>query len=133
VILRGGKSGKDYVSNYASNFVLDAADKMRGAKLNPAVMIDCSHANSSYDHTKQSLAWTDALEQKFEHDSQNMVGMMIESNLRPGKQSIPSDHDKSKLEYGVSVTDACVGWEETEALLEQAYNMAGEKRLAVSN
>jgi 3-deoxy-7-phosphoheptulonate synthase len=62
-----------------------------------------------------------------------MVGMMIESNLRPGKQSIPSDHDKSKLEYGVSVTDACIGWEETEALLEQAYNMAGEKRLAVSN
>jgi 3-deoxy-7-phosphoheptulonate synthase len=127
VILRGGRSGKDYVTNFAASNVLDASDKMRGAKLNAAVMIDCSHANSSYDHTKQSLAWTDALEQKFVQGSQDLVGMMIESNLRPGKQSIPADHDKSKLEYGVSVTDACVGWEETTVMLEQAHNVAGKQ------
>ncbi len=131
VILRGGKNTTGYVTNFAPDFVQDAADKMRAAKLNPAVMTDCSHANSSYDHTKQSLAFNATLEQKFLRNNPDLVGLMLESNLRPGKQSIPSDHDKTKLEYGVSVTDACIGWEETEVLLENAYNMAG-KQLAVS-
>ncbi|WP_034387057.1 3-deoxy-7-phosphoheptulonate synthase [Deinococcus sp. YIM 77859] len=114
VILRGGRSGP----NYAPPFVQEAAELMRAAGLIPAVMVDCSHANSGSDHTRQALVWRDVLGQRLAGQTA-LKGLMLESNLRPGKQPIPAD--LTQLQPGVSVTDACVGWDETEALLLWAH------------
>ncbi|MFB9993603.1 3-deoxy-7-phosphoheptulonate synthase [Deinococcus oregonensis] len=114
VILRGGRGGP----NYAPQFVKEAADLMRAAKLEPAVMVDCSHANSGSDHTRQSLVWRDVMQQRLA-GQMAIRGLMIESNINPGKQNIPAD--LADLKSGVSVTDACIGWAETEALLLEAH------------
>lgn len=121
VILRGGRKGP----NYAPGFVAEAADLMSGAKLRPAVMVDCSHANSGSDCTRQGVVWRDVLGQHLAGQSA-IRGLMLESNLMAGKQSIPAD--LSQLRPGVSVTDACVGWEETEALLLEAHARLSEQK-----
>ncbi|SMB95213.1 3-deoxy-7-phosphoheptulonate synthase [Deinococcus hopiensis] len=118
LILRGGRGGP----NYAPQFVAEAAGLMEAAGLPPAVMVDCSHANSGSDHTRQALVWRDALGQR-QRGQKAIVGLMVESNINAGKQNIPSD--LSQLQYGVSVTDACVGWDETEALLLEAHGVLG--------
>lgn len=118
VILRGGRAGP----NYAAPFVAEAAALMEAAGLTPAVMVDCSHANSGSDHTRQAAVWRDVLAQRLAGQGA-IRGLMLESNLRPGKQAIPAD--LSQLQPGVSVTDACVGWEETEALLLEAHAALG--------
>ncbi len=114
VILRGGRTG----TNYDAEAVEDAGQRLRKAGLGPALIVDCSHHNSGYDHQKQGLVWGEVLKQRVGGNT-DLVGLMLESNLGEGKQSIPAD--PSKLQYGVSVTDACVGWEATEELLENAY------------
>ena len=113
LVLRGGQSGP----NYDSASVDDAARLLTAAHLPPAVIVDCSHANSGSDHTRQHLAWQDVLSQRAA-GSRALRGVMLESHLSPGKQSIPAD--LTDLEYGVSITDACIGWEETEDLLRAA-------------
>jgi 3-deoxy-7-phosphoheptulonate synthase len=80
--------------------------------------VDCSHANSGKDHRRQSIVWRDVLSQRVAGD-RSIVGMMLESNLLPGSQ--PVSRDRAALAYGVSVTDACIGWEETESLLLEAH------------
>ena len=115
VILRGSRLGP----NYDNQSVTKTIELMAASKLAPAVMIDCSHANSGSDFTKQRVVWREGLAMRKAGVSQ-MIGMMVESNLSEGKQSIGSD--LSTLTYGVSVTDACVGWNETVAMLEEAYN-----------
>ncbi|WP_291430088.1 3-deoxy-7-phosphoheptulonate synthase [Deinococcus sp.] len=120
VILRGGRGGP----NYAPQFVKEAGDLMRAAGLTPAVMVDCSHANSGSDHTRQSLVWRDVLHQRAA-GQRAVRGLMIESNLRAGKQGIPAD--RRDLIPGLSVTDACVGWDETEALLLEAHAALGRE------
>lgn len=124
VILRGGRNGP----NYAPQFVKEAADLMSAAGLTPAIMVDCSHANSGSDHTRQNLVWRDVLHQR-SAGGRAIRGLMLESNLQGGKQSIPAD--LSSLKAGVSVTDACVSWEETEGLLREAYRALGEAEVAV--
>lgn len=119
VILRGSRTGGVIRSNYDSGCVLLVEEKMREAGVQPAIMIDCSHANSNYDYIKQEVVWNTVLEEHLvKHES--VVGMMLESNLNPGKQSVPDD--RSQLKYGVSITDGCVGWETTEQMLRQAYD-----------
>jgi 3-deoxy-7-phosphoheptulonate synthase len=95
---------------------------MRSAGLSPAVMVDCSHANSGSDHTRQELVWNTMLEHHMRNPNV-VVGMMVESNLFEGKQAIPDD--LAQLRYGVSITDACIGWDATERLLEHAYEKLG--------
>jgi 3-deoxy-7-phosphoheptulonate synthase len=114
VILRGGRHGR----NFNAEHVKHAADLMRSARLQPAVLVDCSHHNSGYDYRQQHVAWNDVMVQKYQHGSRDVVGLMIESNINEGKQAIPSDG--SPLKYGVSVTDACIGWQETEELIAGA-------------
>lgn len=114
VILRGGRQGP----NFAPEFVAEAAALMGAAGLRPAVMVDCSHANSGSDHTRQALVWRDVLRQRREGQLA-LRGLMLESNLCPGKQSVPAGD--APLRYGTSITDACVGWDETEALLLEAH------------
>lgn len=118
VILRGGRGGP----NYAPSFVTEAADLMRAAGLTPAVMVDCSHANSGSDCTRQHLVWNDVLGQRLAGQTA-LRGLMLESNLEAGKQAIPNDG--TPLRRGVSVTDACVGWDETEKLLLEAHERLG--------
>ncbi|GAA4016457.1 3-deoxy-7-phosphoheptulonate synthase [Deinococcus rubellus] len=113
VVLRGGQDGP----NYSAPNVAEAARLMTQAHLTPAVVVDCSHANSGSDHTRQHLVWDDVLSQR-RVGSRVLRGAMIESHLNPGKQSIPAD--LTDLQYGVSVTDACIGWDETEQLLRAA-------------
>lgn len=113
VVLRGGKPGP----NYGAASVAQAETLLQEAGLNPALVVDCSHANSGGDHARQHLVWQDVLAQRAA-GTRSLRGLMIESHLNPGKQTIP--RDLSELQYGVSVTDACVGWPETEAMLEEA-------------
>jgi 3-deoxy-7-phosphoheptulonate synthase len=117
VILRGSHRGP----NYDASSIAETERLMLDAELPPAIMVDCSHANSGSDHTRQEQVWNSVLEEHRAHPS--LVGMMIESHLHEGKQAIPAN--LSQLRYGVSITDACVGWEATERMLESAYQALG--------
>jgi 3-deoxy-7-phosphoheptulonate synthase len=111
IVLRGG-GGK---SNYGAEHVARAEAAVAGEGVARSIMIDCSHDNSNKDHTRQGLVAHEVLRQ-FREGRQSIMGLMLESNLNPGKQTwqkgIP-------LTYGVSITDACLGWNETEALLSE--------------
>lgn len=114
IILRGG-GGKP---NYDAAWVKFAEERLKAANLPQRIVIDCSHGNSNKDHHKQIKVFQNVVEQILDgHDS--IVGMMLESNLFEGNQSIPKD--LKDLKYGVSVTDKCIGWEDTEALIMAAY------------
>ena len=115
-ILRGGRAGP----NYTAPFAAEAGDKLRASGLSPALIVDCSHHNSGYDHSQQEVVWHDVLAQRVA-GNRDLVGMMLESNMRAGKQPI-----SDTLEYGVSLTDACVGWETTAELLKAAYEALAE-------
>jgi len=94
-----------------------AIDAMQAAR--PArIVVDCSHANSGKDHRRQSIVWRDVLEQRIAGD-RSIMGMMLESNINPGSQ--PPQRDRALLAYGVSITDGCIGWDETEELLLEAH------------
>jgi 3-deoxy-7-phosphoheptulonate synthase len=114
LMLRGGRSG----SNYSPEILLEARAKLEAAGLPACVIVDCSHANSGKDHRRQSIVWRDVLSQRVAGD-QSIVGLMLESNIHPGSQ--PFHSDRTRLQYGVSVTDGCIGWEETEELLLEAH------------
>lgn len=115
IILRGG-GGKP---NYDAAWVKFAEERLKAADLPQRIVIDCSHGNSNKDHRKQTAVFENAIEQILDgHDS--IVGMMLESNLFEGNQSIPKD--LKDLKYGVSVTDKCISWEETEKLILAAYD-----------
>ncbi|HEX4148897.1 MAG TPA: 3-deoxy-7-phosphoheptulonate synthase, partial [Pirellulales bacterium] len=96
------------------------------AGLSPRIMVDCSHANSDKDHRRQELVWNDVIEQRVAGNA-NILGLMLESNLVEGSQKLAGN--AAALRYGVSITDACTGWEETEALLLSAERVlrASEK------
>jgi 3-deoxy-7-phosphoheptulonate synthase len=117
IILRGGRTG----TNYDPQTVQDAVAGMNKSGLAPNVMIDCSHANSEKDHLKQEVVWLNVLEQRAA-GATNIIGMMLESNLHEGQQKLV---DPKRLAYGVSITDACLGWEKTEELLEAAHAAMG--------
>jgi 3-deoxy-7-phosphoheptulonate synthase len=114
LMLRGGRSG----SNYSADVVEDARKRLEAAGLPTRVIVDCSHANSGKDHRRQSVVWRDVIEQRVAGD-RVIAGLMLESNIMPGSQAVQSD--RSKLHYGVSITDGCIGWEETEELLLEAH------------
>lgn len=113
VILRGGTPGP----NHSPDQVAQTEALMTAAGRRPAILVDCSHANSGGRHERQALVWNDVLAQR-RGGTASLRGLMLESHLHAGKQGIPAD--LGQLQYGVSVTDACVGWEETEALLRSA-------------
>ncbi|MEW4456349.1 3-deoxy-7-phosphoheptulonate synthase [Bremerella sp. JC817] len=114
LILRGGRSGP----NYSREKIADAIAQLEKRNQQPRLLVDCSHGNSLKDHTRQAAAWRDVLEQRAE-GCRAIAGMMLESNIKPGNQKLTDDI--SQLEYGVSITDACIGWEETEQLLLEAH------------
>jgi len=114
LILRGGRSGP----NYDPASLDEAVAKLTKANLPPRLMVDCSHANSNKDYRLQNVAWASCIAQRLAGNT-NLVGMMLESNLNPGNQSLPDN--LADLKYGVSITDGCIGWEETEHLILSAH------------
>jgi 3-deoxy-7-phosphoheptulonate synthase len=114
VVLRGG-GGRP---NYDSVSVAIAEQAMKKAGLAANLVVDCSHANSYKKPDLQPLVMSDVVQQ-IRHGNRSLVGVMIESNIVGGNQPIPED--LSKLTYGCSVTDSCIGWEETEELLRSAH------------
>jgi len=119
VILRGGKAA----SNFEAADVAKTAQMLRDAKLPTGLMVDCSHANSGKKYEKQQVAWRSVVEQRVAGNV-DLVGLMLESNRSEGDQKLGDD--PSKLEYGVSITDACIGWDETEQLIDWAYNQLAD-------
>jgi 3-deoxy-7-phosphoheptulonate synthase len=110
IVLRGGKRGP----NYDAEHVQQAARELTTLGLTPRVMIDCSHDNSNKDYARQSIVLQNVAEQ-LAAGSRHILGVMIESHLVAGKQSISKD--LSKLVYGQSITDGCVDFETTKTLL----------------
>ncbi len=110
VVLRGG-GGKP---NYDSVSVALCEQDLEKAGLRQAIMIDCSHANSNKDPALQPLVMQDIAHQIIEGNG-SIIGLMVESNLNWGNQSIPEN--LADLKYGVSVTDACIDWATTEKTL----------------
>jgi 3-deoxy-7-phosphoheptulonate synthase len=110
VVLRGG-NGKP---NYDSASVALCEQALSAIAVRPNIMVDCSHANSNKDAALQPLVAEDVARQILE-GNQSIIGLMIESNLSWGNQSIPKD--LGDLRYGVSVTDACIDWKTTQDLL----------------
>ena len=113
VILRGGKQ-----TNYDSVSVRECENEMVGSGLSPALMVDCSHANSRKDYRRQPLVAEDVIHQ-IREGNQSIIGLMIESHLDEGNQS--ADLPRDEMKYGVSITDACISWDTTEKLLRQAH------------
>jgi 3-deoxy-7-phosphoheptulonate synthase len=113
VILRGGKS-----TNYDAASVAAACAELEKSKLPTTLMVDCSHANSSKQHEKQLEVARDIAAQ-ITAGSKSVFGVMVESHLQAGAQKFtPGKDDSSKLEYGKSITDACLGWDDSLASLE---------------
>jgi 3-deoxy-7-phosphoheptulonate synthase len=115
LILRGGRRGP----NYHEEDVEDAQELLTRAGLRPSVIIDCSHANSRKQHQRQLRVLESVIHQRLRGNTA-VVGFMLESNLHEGRQAIPDNIDE--LEYGVSITDACISWEQTEDALLKTYS-----------
>lgn len=119
VVLRGG-GGKP---NYDSVSIALCEQALEKAKLPTNIVVDCSHANSNKDHNVQPLVLDDIAHQ-IKDGNRSICGVMIESNINEGNQSIPDD--LSQLKYGVSVTDACISWESTvKSLNKMASTLTG--------
>ncbi|MFU8848737.1 MAG: 3-deoxy-7-phosphoheptulonate synthase [Opitutales bacterium] len=113
IVLRGGSSGP----NYGADDVAVAREALQKADLTPAIMTDCSHANSAKDPAKQPEVFTEIVRQSLNDPS--VIGAMVESNLEHGSQPFPQPVDQ--LKYGISITDGCIDWPTTEAMLLQAH------------
>jgi 3-deoxy-7-phosphoheptulonate synthase len=112
LVLRGGRER----GNFDAESVAEAADLVAGQGLARPVMVDCSHGNSGKDHTRQGPVCGRVLSQVGAGQGA-VMGLMLESHLHPGRQDWRPD---AALQYGVSITDACIGWDETHDLLEHA-------------
>jgi len=112
VVLRGG-AGRP---NYDSVSVALCEQELRKAGLPERIVVDCSHGNSNKDPALQPLVARDCAEQVV-NGNRSIIGLMLESNLEAGNQEIPAD--RSKLRYGVSVTDGCIDWATTDRTLRE--------------
>lgn len=111
LILRGGRDAV----NYGADSVAAVCKQLESAELAPRVAIDCSHGNSNKDHTKQGTVCRDVAGQIANGD-RRIIGVMLESNLVAGAQKLAQGH---QLVYGQSITDACMGWDETLGLFRE--------------
>ncbi|CCE78843.1 Piso0_000875 [Millerozyma farinosa CBS 7064] len=131
VILRGGKNG----TNYDEQSVKETKEAL--AKANIAgengkarrIMVDCSHGNSNKNHRNQPLVAAEIARQ-LSNGEQSICGLMIESNIEEGRQDVPPPEKggKDSLKYGCSITDACIGWKDTEDVLEVLAKSVTQRR-----
>ena len=120
IILRGGSRGP----NYHAADIEAASAMLHKAGVCERVMVDCSHANAAKNYLRQVDVAAD-LAQQIAGGEQRILGLMIESHLNPGKQEL---RPGVPLQYGVSVTDGCIGWDQTEDLLRQLAQAARQRR-----
>jgi len=113
IVLRGGNDRP----NYSPEDIRKTEELLAKAGVSQTIMVDCSHANSEKDHTRQEAVLYNVLEQ-LAAGNRNISSVMIESFLEEGNQPLG---DATRLRYGVSITDKCVGWETTERMLRQAH------------
>jgi 3-deoxy-7-phosphoheptulonate synthase len=126
VILRGGKQ-----PNYDAASVATAVAELQAAKLTPRLMVDCSHANSSKQHQRQIDVAKDIAGQ-LSGGSQHIFGVMVESHLKAGAQKFTTGvDDPAKLVYGQSITDACIGWEDSVDVLKVLSDAVKARREAL--
>lgn len=125
IILRGGKN----FTNYDPESVAKAKESIaKSSDPNIKLMIDCSHDNSKKDYKNQPVVLKSVVEQISAGES-SIIGVMIESNINEGKQSMPpGDGGKESLKYGVSITDSCVSWETTVTMLKDLAQAVQERR-----
>lgn len=109
IVLRGGSSGP----NYSPAHIAQTLALLKCPAGERRIMVDCSHGNSNKDYRLQPTALREVVAQIVAGE-RAIMGVMLESNIAPGQQDLHGD-----LQYGVSVTDACIGWEETEALIHE--------------
>ena len=115
LVLRGGAAG----SNYDESSIALASAALEQAGLDAGIMVDCSHANSGKDPQRQPEVLAEVLRQRLA-GSQSLRAVMIESHLCDGQQSLGGP-----LQYGVSVTDGCLGWDKTAVMLRKAARLLG--------
>jgi 3-deoxy-7-phosphoheptulonate synthase len=121
VVLRGGRLR----TNYDAASIREAETKLAQAGLRPGLMVDCSHANSAKQHAVQEEVWRSVIEQRAA-GTRSLTGVMVESYLQEGNQPFPQD--PAKLQYGVSITDACLGWDVTERMLRRGHAILKEAK-----
>lgn len=119
VVLRGGRAR----TNYDADSIRDAEAALAKAKLPTGLMVDCSHANSGKVPARQEDVWRSVIEQRV-GGTKSLIGVMVESFLSEGAQPFPKP--VNELQYGVSITDACISWETTERMLRQGYEALGK-------
>ncbi|KFX95411.1 hypothetical protein O988_02818 [Pseudogymnoascus sp. VKM F-3808] len=112
VILRGGTKG----TNFDAKSIAEAKAALQKSGVRERLMVDCSHGNSQKDHRNQPKVAAVLAEQIAQGETA-IMGVMIESNINEGNQKVPKE-GKAGLKYGVSITDACIGWDDTESVLE---------------
>ena len=123
VILRGGKA-----PNYDAVSVQAACAELAEAGMNARLMVDCSHANSSKQHQKQLDVARD-IGGQVAGGARQVFGLMVESHLNAGSQKFtPGKNDPQALEYGKSITDACLGWDDSETLLNDLAESVRQRR-----
>jgi 3-deoxy-7-phosphoheptulonate synthase len=115
LVLRGGKH-----PNYDPVSVADACQKLTAKNLPSGIVVDCSHDNSGKKYQGQAFVLKNVINQRID-GNENLIGLMLESNLYEGNQKLTSD--PGSLRYGVSITDECISWETTEALLSLGQDM----------
>jgi len=114
IVLRGG----NVRTNYDAESIADAVEQLNKAGLPTGLMVDCSHANSGKQHTRQEQVWRCVIDQRAA-GNRTLIGLMVESYLEEGNQPLPKN--PADLRYGVSITDACVDWATTERMLRYAH------------
>ncbi|KAK3498139.1 DAHP synthase [Neurospora crassa] len=126
VILRGGTKG----TNYDAKSIAEAKAALEKSGLRQRLMIDCSHGNSNKNHKNQPKVAAE-IAQQLENGETGIMGVMIESNINEGNQKVPEE-GKCGLKYGVSITDACIGWEDTVATLDTLAQAVKKRREVLS-
>lgn len=121
VVLRGGNDGPNFDRDTVQQAFTRSQPHTGHTR---PIMVDCSHANSNKDHRRQRLVLDDVLAQ-WTQDNHGILGVMIESNIHEGRQDWKPD---APLDYGVSITDACVGWDETVTMLHHARDVVKQSR-----
>jgi 3-deoxy-7-phosphoheptulonate synthase len=117
-VLRGGHGG----ANYGRTSISGAQRRLAREGLPVVMMVDCSHANSGRVAARQEEVWREVIQQRVA-GTRSLIGLMVESYLEEGSQPFPKT--AGDLRYGLSITDACVGWATTERLLRWGAEQVG--------
>ncbi|KAG0138349.1 hypothetical protein HOY82DRAFT_545576 [Tuber indicum] len=126
IILRGGKKG----TNYDAASIKDSKERLRAKGTQDKLMVDCSHGNSEKNHLNQPKVAASVAEQ-LRNGEDCIMGVMIESHINAGNQKVPEE-GKAGLKYGVSITDACINFEDTEGVLEMLADAVKARRELLS-